>query len=132
MTRFTSPSAKASGARNLRAEQRRAIAAGSPTILGSSQLMAWSAISPRLAKGVGEHGRIGWEAQIGVERDQEAKPGRRSVDGSDDEFRNGREIRVRHAEFGERAATRQIDCSLGAAIDRTADADRLQPAHVRT
>ena len=61
-----------------------------------------------LGEGGGEHRRLTGEAQVGVERDDEAQPRRRPVDGGDDEFRDRREVGIGHPEFGQRAAARHI------------------------
>ena len=61
-----------SGARNLRAEHSRSIAAGKPTRRGSSQLTPCSAIRPRWAKAVVNTADSEAKRRSAVERDDEA------------------------------------------------------------
>jgi hypothetical protein len=77
--------------------------------------------------------RLGREAQVGIERDDEAEAGGRPVDRRDDEFWDRREVGVVHLELGQGAAPLQCGCGLGRAIGgAAARADGLQAAHVGT
>ena len=130
MTRLTRPSWSASGAH---------LASRAQQIHGSRQAdQAWqqpahAVLGDQAALGERrrEDGRLGGEAQVGIERDDETQPGGRSIDRCDDEFRDRREIRVAHFELGQGATPLQCGCGLGRSVGgAAAGADGLQAAHV--
>ena len=80
-------------------------------------------------KGGGEHGRIGGEADIGVERIDHAEPGTGTVDGADDRFGHGGKPAVLHAEIGAGIGI-EIGWPGGGAGRGAVALDGLQHVHV--
>ncbi len=91
MTLLTRPKRQRLRRAELRAEQRRSSAAGAHQP-GQQPAYAMLGDQAALGEGGGEDGGLAREAQVRVERDDHAETRRRTVDCSDDEFRNGWEV----------------------------------------